>query len=222
MVNATLVRRLARADGILLRPDRPMAPVDAMFGSLVGGSVRAMPGLCTHAQETGPNAANASCGARLWQTHATVYPEDATKAPELAVAPTRRLVSHAGVDATDQSSVPEALAASDGRHLLSHLVVSVDQPDSFKLQVRLQYMPTIDDLSLILWTRYRHRTSTHYPLRRRSCCIVGRQMVAARAQPAAMLSQVVVSVSRKLSRQPVSCLTSARLVSSARRRRTCR
>jgi hypothetical protein len=60
MVNATLVRRLLRADGILLRPDRPLAPVDAQWGALVGGGggsgggvaggVRAMPGLCTVAQ----------------------------------------------------------------------------------------------------------------------------------------------------------------------------
>ena len=135
MTNGTLVRRLARADGILLRPDRPMAPMDAMFGSLLDGidgvggvagggkftsmgeletgkrkmtpelhasassrasppsgasspvppppavspRVRAMPGLCTLAQETQPDAESAHCGARLWQTHATVYPEDRSK-----------------------------------------------------------------------------------------------------------------------------------------------
>ncbi len=138
MANATLIRRLARADGVLLRPDRPLAPADVMFGSLLGDSAgRAMPGLCTLKQEKQPAAESADCGARLWQTHATVYPEDVSRAPELAVVATRRLVSHAGVDATDQRSVPEALAASPG-HLLQHLIVSVDQPSSFAL--------TLDDL----------------------------------------------------------------------------
>ena len=87
-----------------------------------------------------------SGGARLGQTHATVYPEDAARAPELAVAPTRRLVSHAGVDATERRSVPEALAASPG-HLLQHLVVSVDQPSPFALTLggdqRLKSVPRV-------------------------------------------------------------------------------
>ena len=135
MVNSTLVHRLARADGILLRPDRPLAPVDVMFGGLLGDDVRSMPGLCTVTQERGPDASNASCGARLWQTHATVFSENSSKAPELATAPTRVLVSHGGVDATEQRSVPAALAhVGSARHLLQHLVVSVDQPNSFQLQ----------------------------------------------------------------------------------------
>eukprot|EP01047_Picozoa_sp_COSAG01_P100938 COSAG01_NODE_30726_length_610_cov_1.933464_1_plen_79_part_10 len=79
--------------------------MDVMFGSLLGQGLRSMPGLCTVAQEKGANAQNAACGARLWQTHATVFVEDQDRAPELAKAPTRRLVSHAGVDATDQRSV---------------------------------------------------------------------------------------------------------------------
>ena len=45
----------------------------------VSPRVRAMPGLCTLAQETQPDAESAHCGARLWQTHATVYPEDRSK-----------------------------------------------------------------------------------------------------------------------------------------------
>ena len=91
-------------------------PVDVMWGGLLGPGgagqathppLRAMPGLCTAAQEKqGPSA---SCGARLWQTHATVFAEDAAKAPELATTPTRRLVSHAGVDATAQATVTKAL-----------------------------------------------------------------------------------------------------------------
>lgn len=132
MVNATLVRRLARADGVLLRPDRPMAPMDVMFGSLLQSGVRAMPGLCTVAQEGVTNAAHANCGARLWQTHASVYPEVAATAPELAHAPTRRIVSHGGVDATERRSLPDALVASPA-FLLQYLVVSVDQPDTFHI-----------------------------------------------------------------------------------------
>jgi len=137
MTNATLVRRLARADGVLLRPDRPMAAMDVMFAGLLDNpALRAMPGLCTVAQESLPSAAaaNASCGARLWQTHATVYPEDPRRAPELATAPTRRLLSHAGVDATAQRTIPEALTLAPS-FLLQHLVRSVDQPDSFRVRL---------------------------------------------------------------------------------------
>ena len=114
-----------------------------MFGALLGrsGRHRSMPGLCTPAQEKAPEAPGSQkCGSRLWQTHATVWTEDPAKAPELATAPTRRLVSHAGVDATDQASVPAALATAaagsggGGRFLLQHIVVSVDQPESFDLQ----------------------------------------------------------------------------------------
>lgn len=65
MTNATLVRRLARADGVLLRPDRPMAPVDVMFGGLLdSSSVRSMPNLCTVAQETSPESMSSNCGSR--------------------------------------------------------------------------------------------------------------------------------------------------------------
>ena len=40
-----------------------------------------------------------------------------------------------GVDATEQQTVPAALASQGAsRYLLQHLVVSVDQPDSFTLQ----------------------------------------------------------------------------------------
>ena len=33
--NGTLIRRLARADGVLLKPDRPLGPLDLMFGPWV-------------------------------------------------------------------------------------------------------------------------------------------------------------------------------------------
>lgn len=135
MTNKTLVTRLARADGTLLRPDKPLAPLDVQFASLLGNAngTRAMPGLCTPAQEAqGPTA---KCGARLWQTHSTVAVEDASRAPELATAPTRRLVSHSGVDATAQATVPAALADNTGKYLLQYLVVSVDQPDHFMVQM---------------------------------------------------------------------------------------
>ena len=60
-----------------------------------------------------------------------------------------RLVSHAGVDATAQASVPAALATAveavgsggGGEFLLQHIVVSVDQPESFDLQVGDLYPP---------------------------------------------------------------------------------
>ena len=168
MVNATLVRRLVRADGILLRPDRPLAPVDAQWGALVGGgggsggggggggALHAMPGLCTLAQEKqGPTA---SCGARLWQTHATVAAENAAAAPELAAAPTRTLVSHSGVDATRIATVTASLAAAAAAAaatappvvLLQHLVVSVDQNASFVLQ-RADLYPAIAPDATVLW-----------------------------------------------------------------------
>ena len=38
MTNGTLVRRLARADGVLLKPDRPLAPMDLMLGAFVNAS----------------------------------------------------------------------------------------------------------------------------------------------------------------------------------------
>ena len=143
MTNATLVRRLARADGVLLRPDKPLTPMDVMWGALVhptptatSTQVRAMPYFCTPAQEA--QGANASCGARLWQTHATIAEENAAMAPELAKAPTRRLVSHSGVDAAAWATVPAALAAAPN-HLMQHLIVSVDQQEDFIIQVKDLY-----------------------------------------------------------------------------------
>tara|TARA_B110000208_G_scaffold84623_1_gene107310 strand:+ start:442 stop:1851 length:1410 start_codon:yes stop_codon:yes gene_type:complete len=148
MLNATLVRRLARADGILLRPDRPLAPMDAMWASLMmdEGSSHAMPNLCTKAQEA--QGAKALCGARLWQTHATVAREDATRAPELATAPTRTLVSHAGVDATRVSTIVAALEQMPDL-LLQHIIVSVDQNASFAVR-RLDVYPAIGRQQLVL------------------------------------------------------------------------
>ena len=89
MTNASIINRLARADGVLLRPDRPLAPMDVLVTGLIG-----LRGL--------------SNGARLWMTHATVAAED-PDCPELAASPTRRLVSHTGVDATRVKTVEEAL-----------------------------------------------------------------------------------------------------------------
>ena len=73
----------------------------------------------------------------MWQTHATVAPENTATAPELATMPTRKLVSHAGVDAADQATVYGALASIGGTRtsLTQHLVVSVDQPEDFLLKV---------------------------------------------------------------------------------------
>ena len=57
---------------------------------LLGKTVRSMRGsgmefrgaeLCTPAQERGPAADNASCGARLWQTHATSFQENLSPGP---------------------------------------------------------------------------------------------------------------------------------------------
>jgi hypothetical protein len=100
MTNGTLMRRLARSDGILLKADRPLALMDLQLAAMVNGS-RALPGT--------------ALGARAWSTHITCAEESAT-APELATRPTRRLVSHAGYDATLRLRAPDALArlASNG------------------------------------------------------------------------------------------------------------
>lgn len=117
MTDGALVQRLARVDGTLLKPDRPMTPVDAMFGTLAGAA-RGQPDYAK--------------GARLWATHATVAPEDAALAPELATAPTRRLVSHSAVDATLHQTVPTALAALHDYHL-QYIVVAVNNTSPWKL-----------------------------------------------------------------------------------------
>jgi hypothetical protein len=147
MTNASIVHRLARADGVLLRPNKPLTPMDVMWGSLVhrdatsaAGPVRQMPYLCTPAQED--IGATAKCGARLWQTHSTIAEENRSTAPELATAPTRRIVSHSGVDAAAQTTVPAALAANP-THLLQHLVVSVDQAEEFTIQLNDLQVPLL-------------------------------------------------------------------------------
>ncbi len=130
--NGSIVRRLAREDGILLRPDRPLAPVDIMWGSLLKNAPddkqRTMPGLCTKKQEDQGNTA--SCGARLWQTHATIGVEMAD-APELATSPTRKLVSHAAFEGTATATAEDYV--KNNKVLLQHLIVSVDQEDNFVL-----------------------------------------------------------------------------------------
>jgi hypothetical protein len=118
MTDGPLLRRLAREDGILLKPDRPLAPMDAMFGG-PAGAARAMPDYPT--------------GARLWATHASVAPEDETTAPELATAPTRRLVSHSAVAASLHRASADALATA-GPHHLQYMVVAVDVRTSWTLQ----------------------------------------------------------------------------------------
>jgi hypothetical protein len=116
MTNATLVRRLARADGVLLKPDRPLSPLDRMFSQQAGSAAALECG--------GKNG-----GARLYGTHATVAPEDPT-APELTLHPTRRLVSHTGRDATMYRTVPDAVADLPSV-LLQWTVVAVDVNCSF-------------------------------------------------------------------------------------------
>jgi hypothetical protein len=110
MPNATIITRLAREDGVLLRPDRPLAPMDVLVAGLVGQ--RGLPD-----------------GARLWMTHATVGVED-PECPELTQQPTRRLVSHTGVDATRISTVPEGVKAQPVV-LLQWIVMAVDVPGAF-------------------------------------------------------------------------------------------
>jgi len=117
MTNGTLVRRLARADGIILKPDRPLAPLDRMFSKQAGAA--------------SPLTCGAGGGARVYGTHSTVAPEDLAS-PELTKLPTRRLVSHTGMDSALHRTVPAALAAIS-QHLLQWLVVGVDVSCSFVL-----------------------------------------------------------------------------------------
>merc|ERR1719272_2909593 len=72
MTNGTLMRRLARSDGILLKADRPLALMDLQLAGMVNGS-RSLPGTGT--------------GARAWSTHITCAEESAA-APEIATRPT--------------------------------------------------------------------------------------------------------------------------------------
>lgn len=114
MTNVSLVKKLARQDGILLKPDRPMTPMDCMFGAVIG----VKRGLPDYAK-----------GGRLWATHSSVAVENATTAPELATNPTRRLVSHQGVDNTLHQTIANALSGT--RFFLQYLVVAVDVKTSF-------------------------------------------------------------------------------------------
>eukprot|EP00040_Diaphanoeca_grandis_P008597 m.45775 g.45775 ORF g.45775 m.45775 type:complete len:1168 (-) comp20058_c0_seq1:7-3510(-) len=161
-MNASVVKRLARADGVLLRPDRPLAPVDVMWASLLKNAwmpnaIRQMPGLCTRAQEH--QGQNASCGSRLWQTHASVAIENNSTAPELATSPTRKIVSHRAVDDTEQASVPNAQAANP-MFLMQHLVVSVDQPSEFTLELSDLYPVAPDMFSPTSSKVVFHRSAT--------------------------------------------------------------
>lgn len=146
-VNATLLRRLARGDGILLRPDRPLGPMDVQWGTLPSARQRSMPGFCSKAQ----NTPTSPCGARLWQTSASVAIENESLAPELVEQPTRRLVSHTTVDKTRMASYRSAQASSD-LLLLQHLIVSVDQNASLVLR-RQDFYPPIATNVLVLWRR---------------------------------------------------------------------
>ena len=109
MTNRTLVRRLARTDGVLLKPDRPLAPMDLMLGAFTNAS-RALP-------------AGVQVGARAWSTHVTCAPES-PDAPELTKVPTRRLNSHVGYDATLWQRAPDSLAMH--RHAVQWLVVGIN------------------------------------------------------------------------------------------------
>lgn len=94
MTNRTLLRRMARSDGVLLKADRPLALMDLQLAGMINGS-RALP--------------DTDLGSRAWSTHVTCAHESAD-APEIATTPTRRLVAHAGYDATERLRVPDALA----------------------------------------------------------------------------------------------------------------
>lgn len=78
-----------------------------------------------------------------------MYPEDVGRAPELATAPTRRIVSHGGPDDTVRQTAPAAVGNRTDI-LVQHLVVSVDQPTSFTLQMDDLY-PTVGAAAHILW-----------------------------------------------------------------------
>ena len=69
-----------------------------------------------------------------------------------ATAPTRRLVSHSGVDSTLYATVPWSLSSSPSPYLLQHLVVSVDQSDHFALKPSDLYpLPDASKLSQVLY-----------------------------------------------------------------------
>lgn len=144
--NRTLLQRLARSDGTLLRPDRPLIPMDSMWGLLTTPrSPRGMPNNC---YAFNPSA---HCGAHLWQTTASVGVESAVDAPELTTSPTRRLVSHTSVDDMRYRTVA-SLYEGEGLPLHQHLVVSVDQNDSFWLR-RGDFYPSLANASTVLWRR---------------------------------------------------------------------
>jgi hypothetical protein len=112
MTNSTLMRRIARSDGILLKADRPLALMDLQLAGMINGS-RSLP--------------DTETGARAWSTHITCALESAD-APEIATKPTRRLVSHAGYDATLRLRVPDALKqlATDATPFLMWVVFSMN------------------------------------------------------------------------------------------------
>lgn len=106
--NSTLLHRLARQDGVLLKPDRPLGPMDIMIAPFTNAS-RALP--------------NSSDGGRAWMTHVTCAPES-PNAPEITSAPTRELVSHVGYDATLYNRIPDSLKTHD--HFLQWIVAGVN------------------------------------------------------------------------------------------------
>eukprot|EP00035_Acanthoeca_spectabilis_P033311 m.22938 g.22938 ORF g.22938 m.22938 type:complete len:1111 (+) comp5887_c0_seq1:65-3397(+) len=118
MTNGTLLRRLARADGGLLRADRPLAPLDRMFSKQAGVPL--------------PLQCGGQGGARLYGTHVSVGVES-PDSPEITPTPTRRLVLHTGRDATLYRTVPSALALAP-ESLLQWLVVAVDVNCTFQVR----------------------------------------------------------------------------------------
>jgi hypothetical protein len=90
-------------------------------------------------------------GPRAYMTHATATYED-PDAPELATTPTRRIVSHRGLDATRMRTVPQALADlySEPHQSISSLfqwlVVSVDVEAPFNITSQDLY-PRSDQLT---------------------------------------------------------------------------
>ena len=112
--NATLLHRLAASNGLLLKPDRPLVPLNSMLHGLLNIN-------------STTTAAQWLAGGRLWGTHASCATQDPTLAPELATKPTRRLSGHAYVTAAETMAVPAALA-SLAQVFVQWSVVAVDLP----------------------------------------------------------------------------------------------
>jgi hypothetical protein len=124
--NRTLLHRLARSDGVLLKPDRPLAPMDLMIAGWAKPAADNDTATNSGSSTSAPSRRGlpgSADGARAWSTHVTCTPED-PNAPEITTTPTRRLVSHTGYDATLYRRAPDALDAHP--HLLQWLVAGIN------------------------------------------------------------------------------------------------